>query len=133
MAFLLGGSSGHAALNLGIVAGDNGDLEGFFTYIDNGMSPDKIALEPVKTMAKVSAKALKDFPALDETAKVRRSWPQDTGRTVPDTVQSDADVLADLEALMGGDADDVAPASEEEAGDIASAPEEELAVDEAVN
>ncbi len=105
MAFLLGGSSGHAALNLSIVAGDNGDLEGFFTYVDAGMSPEKIALEPVETMAKVSAKALKDFPAIDELAKVKRSWPQNTDRQVPDTAQSDEEVFSDLEALFGEEAD----------------------------
>jgi len=130
MAFLLGGSSGHAALNLGIVAGDNGDLEGFFAYVNLGMSPDKIAQEPVETMAKVSAKALKKFPALNETAKYRKSWPQDTGRTVPDTVQSDADVLADLEAMMGGDTEDVAPVLEEEAGDVTPVLQEEPTVEE---
>ena len=112
MAFLLGGSSGHAALNLSIVAGDNGDLEGFFTYVDSGMSPEKIALEPVKTMAKVSAKALKDFPAVDELAKVRRSWPQNTDRQVPDTAQSDEEVFSDLEALFGEEADKVIPDEE---------------------
>ncbi len=112
MAFLLGGSSGHAALNLSIVAGDNGDLEGFFTYVDSGMSPEKIALEPVETMAKVSAKALKDFPAIDELAKVRRSWPQNTDRQVPDTAQSDEDVFSDLEALFGEEADKVIPDEE---------------------
>ena len=112
MAFLLGGSSGHAALNLSIVAGDNGDLEGFFTYVDAGMSPEKIALEPVETMAKVSAKALKDFPATDELAKVKRSWPQNTDRQVPDTAQSDEDVFSDLEALFGEEADKVIPDEE---------------------
>ena len=112
MAFIFGGSSGHAALNLGIVAGDNGDLEGFFTYVDRGMSPEKIALEPVETMAKVSAKTLKDFPAFDELAKVRRSWPQNTNRQVPDTAQSDEDVFSDLEALFGEEADDVIPDEE---------------------
>lgn len=112
MAFLLGGSSGHAALNLSIVAGDNGDLEGFFTYVDPGMSPEKIALEPVETMAKVSAKALKDFPATDELAKVKRSWPQNTDRQVPDTAQSDEDVFSDLEALFGEEADKVIPDEE---------------------
>lgn len=112
MAFLLGGSSGHAALNLSIVAGDNGDLEGFFTYVDSGMSPEKIALEPVETMAKVSAKALKDFPAVDELAKVRRSWPQNTDRQVPDTAQSDEEVFSDLEALFGEEADKVIPDEE---------------------
>lgn len=112
MAFLLGGSSGHAALNLSIVAGDNGDLEGFFTYVDAGMSPEKIALEPVETMAKVSAKALKDFPAIDELAKVKRSWPQNTDRQVPDTAQSDEEVFSDLEALFGEEADKVIPDEE---------------------
>ncbi len=110
MAFILGGSSGHAALNLSIVAGDNGDLEGFFTYVDPGMSPEKIALEPVETMAKVSAKALKDFPATDELAKVKKRWPQNTNRQVPDTAQSDEDVFSDLEALFGEEeADKVIP------------------------
>ena len=112
MAFLFGGSSGHAALNLSIVAGDNGDLEGFFTYVDSGMSPEKIALEPVETMAKVSAKALKDFPAIDELAKVRKSWPQNTDRQVPDTAQSDEEVFSDLEALFGEEADKVIPDEE---------------------
>ena len=133
MAVLFGGSAGHAALNLGIVAGDNGDLEGFFAYMDPGMSPEKIALEPVETMAKVSAKTLKKFPALNDTAKVRKSWPQDTGRTVPDTAQSEADVLADLEAMMGGDTEEVAPAAEEEAGEIVSVPEDEVLLDETEN
>jgi hypothetical protein len=112
MAFLLGGSSGHAALNLSIVAGDNGDLEGFFSYFNAGMSPQKIALEPVETMSKVSAKALKDFPAIDELAKVRKSWPQNTDRQVPDTAQSDEEVFSDLEALFGEEADKVIPDEE---------------------
>jgi hypothetical protein len=132
MAFLVGGSSGHAALNLSIVAGDNGDLEGFFTYIDQGMSPEKIALEPVETMAKVSEKALKDFPAIDEFAKLRKSWPQDTDRQVPDTAQSDEEVFSDLEALFGEEADEVIPDEEMPVGEMPDVemPNEEMPDDE---
>ena len=114
MAVIFGGSMGHAALNIGIVAGDNGDLEGFFSDIDPGLSPDKIANQPVETMAKVSKKVLKDYPATDEMMKVRKSWPQNTDRQVPDADVSDADVLADLESMFGeeGDVSDVSEATE---------------------
>ena len=104
MAVLFGGSMGHAALNLGIVAGDNGDLEGFFSDIDPGLSPEKIITEPVETMAKVAKKVLKDYPGTEETMKVRKSWPQDTNRQVPDAELSDADVLADLESMFDEEA-----------------------------
>ena len=118
MSFLIGGSSGYAAMSLGIIAGDNGDLEAFFNDIDNGMSPAQITEQPLETMAKVSAKVLKDYPAMDETAKVRRSWPQSTDRKVPDTALSDEEVFSDLEALFEEEAEDVIP-------------DEELPVDEA--
>lgn len=127
MAVLFGGSMGHAALNIGIVAGDNGDLEGFFRDIDPGLSPDKIANEPVETMAKVSKKVLKDYPALEEMMKIRRSWPQNTDRKVPEAELSDDDVLSDLESLFDdepevGDADtadtaDIADTADAEAED----------------
>lgn len=118
MSFLIGGSSGYAAMSLGIIAGDNGDLEAFFNDIDTGMSPAQITEQPLETMAKVSAKVLKDYPAMDETAKVRRSWPQSTDRKVADTALSDEELFSDLEALFEEEAEDVIP-------------DEELPVDEA--
>ena len=100
MAVLIGGSIGHAAMSIGIIAGDNGDVEGFFSGIESNVSPEKIANQPVETMAGVSQKLLKDYPAAGEVAKVKKSWPQETNRVVPATGAHDEDVLSDLESLL---------------------------------
>ncbi len=112
MAFLFGGSAGHAAMSIGIVAGDNGDIEAFFSAIDPGMSPAKLAMEPVNVMAKLANKTLKNFPAPGETAKYKKKWPQSTNREVPAVIDADDQAMDDLEALFG----DEAPA--EEAADV---------------
>lgn len=119
MAVLFGGSMGGAAMSLGVIAGDNGDLEAFFDGFDVGMSPEQISEQPLEIMAQVSAKMLKDYPAVGETAKIKKSWPQSTDRKVPETAASDEDVLSDLEALF-----------EENAGDAIPAPDEALPADE---
>ena len=54
------GTSGEAEMSIGIIAGDNGDLEAFFTGTQLGLSAKKIEKKPLKTMAKLSANVLKD-------------------------------------------------------------------------
>ena len=100
MAVLIGGSLGYAAISLGLVAGDNGDLEAFFDGVVANMSPEKLAHEPTEVMSKITATALKDFPAHDAAAKYKKSWPQNSNRVIPDKAASDDDVLMDLEALF---------------------------------
>lgn len=100
MAVLFGGSVGYAVINLGLVAGDNGDLEAYFDGVDNGMSPEQLERQPMEVMSKITASAIKDFPALDAEAKYKKSWPQTSNRIVPDKATSDEDLLSDLEALL---------------------------------
>ena len=100
MAVLFGGSMGYAAINLGIVAGDNGDLEAFFDGAIGNMSPEKLEREPTEVMSKITETALKKFPAHGAAAKYKKSWPQSSNRIVPDKAASDDDLLMDLEALL---------------------------------
>ena len=100
MAIMLGGSMGYAAVGLALVAGDNGDLEAFFDGSVGNMSPEKLEREPTEVMSKITAIAIKDFPALDAKAKYKKSWPQTSNRVMPDKDTSDEDVLSDLEALF---------------------------------
>jgi hypothetical protein len=100
MAVLIGGSMGYAVVSIGIVAGDNGDLEAFFDGSVGNMSPEQLEREPKEVMSKITTSALKKFPAHDAAAKYKKSWPQDSNRQVPDKAVSDDDVLMDLEALF---------------------------------
>jgi hypothetical protein len=101
MAFLIGGSMGHASMSVGIVAGDNGDIEAFISAIDPGMSPEKLAQDPVGVMANLADKALKKFPAPGEAAKYKKKWPQSSNREVPASIEPDDQAMDDLEALFG--------------------------------
>lgn len=112
MAILFGGSMGYATLSLGIIAGDNGDLEAYLTGIDSAVSAKQLSEQPRETAAKLSANALKKFPAADKVAKIKKSWPQSTDRKASATTTSDAKVLSDLEALFEDTAEDSAPAPE---------------------
>jgi len=94
------GTSGKAEMSVGIIAGDNGDLEAFFTGAQLGLSAKKIEKNPLKTMAKIFGGALKDYPTPDELVKVKKSWPQSTDRETPDEALSDEDVLSDMEAMF---------------------------------
>lgn len=125
MAILFGGSTGFAAMSIGIIAGDNGDLEAFFTATDTGMSPTQLSEQPLKTMTKVTSKVIKRYPAADETGKYRKAWPQSTDRKVAEAELSDEDVLSDLEALFENDA----ATTEEQTG--AETPHVETGTDEA--
>ena len=100
MAVLIGGSMGYAAVSMGLVAGDNGDLEAFFDGAVGNMSPEKLEREPKEVMSKITATALKKFPAHDAAAKYKKSWPQNSYRKVQDQAASDDEVLMDLEALF---------------------------------
>ena len=101
MAMIFGGSRGFAAMSVGVIAGDNGDVEAFFDGVDSGMSDNALMERPVETMTKVTKKTLKKFPAASKTAKVSKRWPQSTDREVAEAGKSDDEVLADLEALLG--------------------------------
>lgn len=114
MAVLFGGSLGYASLSIGIVAGDNGDLEAYFDGINGAVSANKLEAEPREIMADVSGKALKKFPAVGGTAKVSRSWPQNTHRKAPEAAASDDAVLSDLEVLFGVGEDQETPISDQE-------------------
>ncbi len=103
MALIFGGSTGYAAMSVGIIAGDNGDVEAFFDGVDQGMSDKALMQRPVETMTKVTKKTLKKYPPANKTAKVKKKWPQSTDREVPEAGKSDDQVLADLEALLGED------------------------------
>jgi hypothetical protein len=107
------GTSGEAEMSIGIIAGDNGDLEAFFTGAQLGLSAKKIEKKPLKTMAKLSANVLKDYPTPDELIKVKRSWPQTTDREIPDAALSDEDILLDMEEMIEQPQEDAAPAVDE--------------------
>ena len=104
------GTSGKAEVSVGIIAGDNGDLEAFFTGAQLGLSAKKIEKKPLKTMAKLFGSVLKDCPTADELVKVKKSWPQSTDRKIPDAALSDEDVLADMEAMFEEPVEDATPA-----------------------
>jgi hypothetical protein len=107
------GTSGQAEMSIGIIAGDNGDLEAFFTGAQIGLSAKKIEKDPLKTMAKLFGSVLKDYPTPDELIKVKKSWPQSTNREIPDAASSDEDVLSDLEEMIGQPEEDVTPVQDE--------------------
>jgi hypothetical protein len=107
------GTSGEAEMSIGIIAGDNGDLEAFFTGAQLGLSAKKIEKKPLKTMAKLSANVLKDYPTPDELIKVKKSWLQTTNRKVPDAALSDEDILSDMEAMFEQPEEDATPAVDE--------------------
>jgi hypothetical protein len=107
------GTSGEAEITIGIIAGDNGDLEAVFTGAQLGLSAKKLEKAPLKTMAKIFKSVLKDYPTPDELIKVKRSWPQITNREVPDTELSDEDLLSDMEAMFEQPEEDATPAVDE--------------------
>ena len=107
------GTSGQAEMSVGIIAGDNGDLEAFFTGAQLGLSAKKIEKAPLKTMAKLFGSVLKDYPTADELIKVKRSWPQSTNRKIPDAALSDEDILSDMEAMFEQPAEDATTALDE--------------------
>lgn len=107
------GTSGQAEMSVGIIAGDNGDLEAFFTGAQLGLSAKKIEKKPLETMAKLFGKVLKDYPTADELVKVKRSWPQNTNREIPAAALSDEDVLSDMEAMFEEPVEDATPAPDE--------------------
>ena len=94
------GTGGDAEMNVGVIAGDNGDLEAVFTGAQIGLSAKKLEKNPAKTMAKIFGGVLKDYPKPDELVKVKKSWPQTTNREVPDAEISDEDVLSNMEAMF---------------------------------
>ena len=98
----IGGSSGRTDMDVAILAADTGDVEAFFDAFITGTSDNDIVERPEKEMAKVSKKTLKKFPKTGEVVKVKRSWPQHT-RKEPEATQSEDEMLADLEALLGDD------------------------------
>ena len=104
------GTSGQAEMSVGIIAGDNGDLEAFFTGAQLGLSAKKIEKKPLQTMTKLFGKVLKDYPTADELVKVKRSWPQSTDRKIPDAALSDEDVLSNMEAMFEEPVEDATPA-----------------------
>lgn len=129
MAFLIGGSMGHAAMSVGIVAGDNGDIEAFISAIDPGMSPEKLEADPVGVMAKLADRALTKFPAPGEAAKYKKRWPQSSNREVPASIAPDDQAMDDLEALFGDEApdeEDVSVEAEAEEGNVEAAIEAEI-------
>ena len=127
MAAIFGGSMGHVVMSLGVVAGDNGDLEALFHGYDPRMSAAKLAEQPVEIMATVAeSKTLKDYPAVGEQAKYKKKWPQSTNRQVPEAVSTDDEALEDLEALFGGDeSEEPEEETEEEAEEETAAEETE--------
>jgi hypothetical protein len=107
------GTSGEAEMHVGVIAGDNGDLEAVFTGAQIGFSAKKLEKNPSKTMAKVFGSVLKDYPKPDELVKVKKSWPQTTNREVPDTELSDEAVLSNMEAMFEQPEKDATPALDE--------------------
>jgi len=104
MAVLLGGTMGHTDISVGILAGDNGDLEAFYQQLITNVSPDQLANDPEGTMRKVTKRVIKKFPAVGAQYKWKKSWPQSTARTVPETLPEGESALSDLEALFGEEA-----------------------------
>ena len=100
MAALIGGSSGYTTMDISILAADTGDVEAYFDGLVSGTSDNDIVQKPEKVMAKVSKKTFKKFPKTGETVKVKKSWPQNT-RKEPEATQSEDEMLAELEALLG--------------------------------
>jgi hypothetical protein len=107
------GTGGEAELSIGIVAGDNGDLEAFFTGAQIGLSAKKVEKKPLKTMTKLFGSVLKDYPTVDELIKVKKSWSQSTDRKVPHADLSDEDLLSDMEAMFEQPEEDTTPAIDE--------------------
>lgn len=107
------GTSGQAEMSVGIIAGDNGDLEAFFTGAQLGLSAKKIEKKPLKTMAKLFGNVLKDYPTADELVKVKKSWPQSTDRKIPAAPISDEELLSDMEAMFEEPVEDATPALDE--------------------
>ena len=97
---------------------NNGDIEAFVSAIDPGMSPEKLQADPVGVMAKLSDKALKNYPAPGEAAKYKKRWPQSSNREVPASIEPDDQAMDDLEALFGDETPDV-EAPDEQAMDEA--------------
>ncbi len=52
------GTSGQAEMSIGIIAGDNGDLEAFYSGAQIGLSAKKIEKKPLETMVKLFGKVL---------------------------------------------------------------------------
>lgn len=123
MAVLFGGSVGFAALNIGIVAGDNGDLEAFYMGVDNAMSPEKLESQPIQVMADVVLRTLKNFPGANEPGDYKKRWPQDSGREVPAAAQSDDAAMSEFEEMFG---DEPMPETVESSEDDAGATAGEL-------
>jgi hypothetical protein len=107
------GTGGEAELHVGVIAGDNGDLEAMFTGAQIGFSAKKLEKNPSKVMAKVFGSVLKDYPKPDKQVKVKKSWPQTTNREVPDTELSDEDVLSNMEAMFEQPEEEATPALDE--------------------
>ena len=102
MAALFGGSMGFAALHIGIIAGDNGDLEAYYIGVDGNMSPEKLAEQPVEVMVNVVSRTLKNFPEADEPGEYKKRWPQSSNREVPVAAKSDEAIMSELEAALSG-------------------------------
>jgi hypothetical protein len=117
MAALFGSSMGYVTLQLGIVAGDNGDLEAYFYGFDGNMSPVKLAEQPVAVIADIADRALKSLPAADGPGRYKKRWLQDSHREVPPSAAGNEADLSELEALFGE-----TPADEgtEDAGEAAA-------------
>ncbi len=125
MAVLFGGSMGGTDISVGIIAGDNGDLEAFYQQLITNVSPEQLSGDPEGIMRKVTKKVIKKFPAVDAQAKWNKRWPQSTNRVVPEPLPEGDEALADLEALFG----DVPEAQQDPAGE--QAPEDEQTAGEA--
>ena len=108
------GTGGEAEMHVGVIAGDNGDLEAMFTGAQIGLSAKKLEKNPLKTLSKIFGGVLKDYPKPDELVKVKKSWPQTTNREVPDTELSDEDVLLNMEAMIEEPEKEATPALDEE-------------------
>ena len=101
---LFGGSIGFASVHVGIVAGDNGDLEAYYVGYYAGMSPQRLQEEPVEIMAEVLSRALGEFPSVDEDGRYKERWPETSNRESPAPATSTETVIKDLEALFGDEA-----------------------------
>ena len=101
-------------MHVGVIAGDNGDLEAVLTGAQIGLSAKKLEKNPLKTLSKIFGGVLKDYPKPDELVKVKKSWPQTTNREVPDTDLSDEDVLSNMEAMFEQPEKEATPALEDE-------------------
>ncbi|MEJ2131217.1 MAG: hypothetical protein P8Y95_06255 [Gammaproteobacteria bacterium] len=97
---LIGGGTTFTRLDAGIVDGDDGEVEAFyFARMETGYA--EITKKAEKTMSKLTRKAMKRYPDVDETLKVKAPTDEEIAAIEE---EDDDEVMEELEALLGDQA-----------------------------